>query len=55
LKITKTIGLFSMDRAIFRAPYKITCKEKVIFNRLGYFQSLKITPSLENSPKSQEV
>jgi hypothetical protein len=34
---------------------KITCKDKVIFNRLGYFQSLKITPSLENSPKSQEV
>jgi hypothetical protein len=40
-----------MDRAIFKAPYKITCKDKVIFNRLGYFQSLKITPSLENSPK----
>jgi hypothetical protein len=45
-----------MDRANFKAPYKMTCKDKVIFNRLGYFQSLlKITPSLENSPKAQEV
>ena len=49
--MTKIIGLFSTDRAIFKAPYKITCKDKVIFNRLGYFQSLKITPSLENSLK----
>jgi hypothetical protein len=53
--MTKIIGLFSTDRAIFKAPYKITCKDKVIFNRLGYFQSLKIAPSLENSPSTQQV
>ena len=49
------IGLFSTDKTIFKALYKIRCKDKVIFNRLGFFQSLKITQSLENSPKSQEV
>jgi hypothetical protein len=48
----KTIMLFSTEKAIFKAPYKITCKDKVIYNTLGYFQSLKITPSLENSPIS---
>jgi hypothetical protein len=50
------IGLFSTDRAIFKAPYyKITCKDKVIFNRLGYFESLKITPSLENALSTEQV
>jgi hypothetical protein len=43
------ITLFATDKAIFNAPYKITCKDMVICNRLGYLQSLKITPSLENS------
>ncbi len=46
------IMLFATDKAICNAPYKITCKDKVICNRLGYLQSLKITPSLENSPIS---
>ena len=48
----KIITLFATDKAIFNAPYKITCKDKVICNRLGYLQSLQITPSLENSPIS---
>ena len=48
LKITKKNN--ATDKAIFNTPYKITCKDKVICNRLlGYLQSLKITPSLENS------
>ena len=52
MQITKKITLFATDRAICNAPYKITCKDKVICNRLGYLLSLKITRSLENSPIS---